>query len=72
MYGKGGKSSGGGKSGGAKGPGDRGSSTRAREGDLVGEGAAQIGQENIGHKLLSKMGWAAGDRIGRTGGLEAP
>lgn len=33
-----------------------GASVRAREGDLVGEGAEKIGQENVGHKLLSLMG----------------
>lgn len=31
-------------------------SVRAREGDLVGEGAEKIGQDNVGHQLLSKMG----------------
>ena len=35
---------------------DAGSSVRHREGDLVGEGADRIGMDNIGHKLLSKMG----------------
>lgn len=39
-----------------KGPGDRGTSGRAKEGDLVGEGADRIGVENMGHKLLSMMG----------------
>ena len=29
---------------------------RHKEGDLVGEGAERIGMENIGHRLLSKMG----------------
>ncbi|EIW72809.1 hypothetical protein TREMEDRAFT_72886 [Tremella mesenterica DSM 1558] len=56
-----------------KGHKDVGSSVRHREGDLVGEGAEKIGMDNIGHRLLSKMGWAEGDRIGRTAdGLEAP
>lgn len=39
-----------------KGPGDRGTSGRAKEGDLVGEGAERIGESNMGHKLLSMMG----------------
>ncbi|WVR05912.1 hypothetical protein IAU60_002938 [Kwoniella sp. DSM 27419] len=47
-------------------------SVRHREGDEVGRGAERIGSTNIGHQLLSKMGWAEGDRIGRGGGLEAP
>lgn len=33
-----------------------GGSTRAREGELVGEGAEKIGQDNVGHRLLSMMG----------------
>ncbi|KAL1410593.1 squalene synthetase-like protein [Vanrija albida] len=50
-----------------------GPSTRAREGELVGEGADKIGEDNIGHRLLSKMGWSEGGLIGRTGGgLDAP
>lgn len=59
-----------GKKGGAA---DRGTSTRAKDGELVGGGADRIGQDNVGHKLLSMMGWAEGGRIGRTqGGLEQP
>lgn len=55
LYSRGG--AGGTARGGKKGPGDRGSSTRAKEGDLVGEGAEKIGESNMGHKLLSKMGY---------------
>lgn len=33
-----------------------GASVRAKEGDLVGEGAEKIGEDNVGHKLLSMMG----------------
>jgi hypothetical protein len=33
-----------------------GASVRAREGDLVGEGAEKIGVDNVGHKLLSMTG----------------
>ncbi|WWC86279.1 uncharacterized protein L201_001152 [Kwoniella dendrophila CBS 6074] len=47
-------------------------SIRHKDGDEVGHGADKIGQENIGHRLLSMMGWAEGDRIGRGAGLEAP
>lgn len=47
-------------------------SLRAKDGDQVGGGAERLGMDNIGHQLLSKMGWAEGDRIGRGGGLEAP
>lgn len=55
------------------GPGDRGSSARMRDGEMVGEGAERIGTENVGHKLLSMMGWVEGARIGRMeGGLENP
>lgn len=38
---------------------------KRREGEVVGEGAKSIGQENLGHKLLSKMGWTEGTRIGK-------
>lgn len=67
MYsGGGGKKKSGGGGGG-------GSAVRHRDGDAVGEGAAAIGMENIGHKLLSRMGWTEGDRIGMSeGGLAAP
>ncbi|TFK44066.1 hypothetical protein BDQ12DRAFT_672333 [Crucibulum laeve] len=43
-----------------------------REGDEVGKAAPKIGQSNIGFKMLASMGWAEGDRIGATGGLEVP
>lgn len=65
----------GGKTGtkGKKGPIDNGASAKAREGETVGFGAERIGMENIGHKLLSRMGWIEGGRIGRSeGGLEQP
>lgn len=80
---------------GPKTPGSAGRSgpaVRHNEGDAVGHGALAIGSENVGHKLLSKMGyvaipslfafaglmaisfvsWSQGDRIGLSGGLEAP
>lgn len=45
---------------------------RNAEGRLVGEGADRIAADNIGHRMLAKMGWAAGEQIGRGGGLEEP
>ncbi|KAL0957062.1 hypothetical protein HGRIS_003160 [Hohenbuehelia grisea] len=43
-----------------------------REGDEVGKAAPKIGQSNVGFKMLAAMGWADGDRIGISGGLDAP
>ncbi|KAF9455336.1 hypothetical protein BDZ94DRAFT_1278370, partial [Collybia nuda] len=43
-----------------------------RDGDEVGKAAPKIGQSNIGFKMLASMGWSEGDRIGVTGGLDAP
>ncbi|KAA1114880.1 hypothetical protein PGT21_026258 [Puccinia graminis f. sp. tritici] len=37
---------------------------RNREGALVGQGVAHIGAENVGFKLLTKMGWSLGQTIG--------
>jgi hypothetical protein len=34
--------------------------------------APKIGESNIGFKMLASMGWSEGDRIGMTGGLDAP
>lgn len=45
---------------------------RHKDGDAVGGGASAIGSDNIGHRLLSMMGWTEGDRIGRSGGLDVP
>lgn len=49
-----------------------GAGSRRRDGELVGEGAERIGGDNVGHKLLSMMGWAEGDRIGKGEGLDNP
>lgn len=38
----------------------------------MGEGADRIASDNIGHQMLAKMGWAAGEQIGRGGGLNEP
>ncbi|KAI0674881.1 hypothetical protein C8Q78DRAFT_1135938 [Trametes maxima] len=43
-----------------------------REGEEVGKEAPKIGESNVGFKMLAAMGWADGDRIGLSGGLEAP
>ncbi|KAM5533732.1 hypothetical protein V8D89_012605 [Ganoderma adspersum] len=43
-----------------------------REGEEVGKGAAKIDGSNIGFKMLAAMGWSDGDRIGLSGGLDAP
>lgn len=66
-----GRSGGGGGYGGASGGGK--DATKRKEGEVVGEGAQMLGADNLGHKLLSKMGWSVGDRIGKgDGGLNAP
>ncbi|KAG8712024.1 hypothetical protein FRC09_020290 [Ceratobasidium sp. 395] len=56
--------------------GERGSGGKARiktrDGEEVGRTAAKIGVDNIGHQLLSKMGWSEGDRIGKSGGISDP
>ncbi|KIO25925.1 hypothetical protein M407DRAFT_243922, partial [Tulasnella calospora MUT 4182] len=54
------------------GGGDKKGSGKHREGDIVGQHAAKIGSENVGYQLLQAMGWSEGDRMGVTGGLEAP
>ncbi|KAL6301264.1 hypothetical protein BKA93DRAFT_471941 [Sparassis latifolia] len=43
-----------------------------REGEEVGKAAPKIGESNIGFKMLAAMGWTEGDRIGLSGGLDAP
>ncbi|PLW42121.1 hypothetical protein PCANC_10966 [Puccinia coronata f. sp. avenae] len=48
---------------------------RNREGALVGQGVAHIGAENVGFKLLTKMGWSFGETIGdpnNTSALQKP
>jgi hypothetical protein len=45
---------------------------KTRDGEVVGQAAAKIGGDNVGHQLLSKMGWAEGDRIGKSGGIADP
>ncbi|EGG03368.1 uncharacterized protein MELLADRAFT_72588 [Melampsora larici-populina 98AG31] len=46
-----------------------------KDGTLVGQGASEIGQENVGFRLLAKMGWTKGDTMGSissNNGLTAP
>ncbi|KAL5507239.1 SQS1 [Sanghuangporus vaninii] len=54
---------GGGKGGGAP---------KHREGDEVGKEAPKIGEGNVGFRMLANMGWAKGEKIGVSGGLDAP
>jgi len=35
-----------------------------REGEVVGAGAAELGQENRGRAMLEKMGWSSGTALG--------
>ncbi|CCL98192.1 uncharacterized protein FIBRA_00186 [Fibroporia radiculosa] len=43
-----------------------------QEGEEVGKMAPKIGETNIGFKMLAAMGWSEGNRIGLSGGLDAP
>ncbi|CAL9738572.1 protein Sqs1p [Monosporozyma servazzii] len=45
-----------------------------KEGELVGEDAPEIGKENIGRKLLEKLGWSSGEGLGAHGnkGISEP
>ncbi|PPQ97928.1 hypothetical protein CVT26_002973 [Gymnopilus dilepis] len=45
---------------------------KQKEGDVVGQAAPKLSESNLGFRMLAMMGWAEGDRIGFTGGLEAP
>ncbi|KAL1704324.1 hypothetical protein EV121DRAFT_280507 [Schizophyllum commune] len=45
---------------------------RHREGEEVGGTAPKIGESNVGFKMLAMMGWQDGQRIGVSGGLDAP
>ncbi|KAH8119303.1 hypothetical protein DFH11DRAFT_436700 [Phellopilus nigrolimitatus] len=57
-------------SGGGKGKG--GGPPRHKEGEEVGKEAPKIGEGNVGFRLLANMGWAEGERIGSSGGLDVP
>jgi len=56
----------------SSGKGKRTAIPRQRDGDEVGKEAPKIGESNIGFRMLASMGWAEGDRIGVSGGLDAP
>jgi hypothetical protein len=38
-----------------------------RHGEVVGAGAAELGKENFGHRLMEKMGWSKGMALGKDG-----
>ncbi|KAI9337988.1 hypothetical protein BDR26DRAFT_443094 [Obelidium mucronatum] len=38
--------------------------TAPRPGDVVGEGAAPLAEDNLGHKMMLMMGWAPGEALG--------
>ncbi|KAI1301117.1 hypothetical protein EDD11_005807 [Mortierella claussenii] len=66
--GKGGYSGGNGGGGKGKGKGrSAGSGTMAVHGTVVGASASAISVENVGHRMLSKMGWCPGVGLGATG-----
>lgn len=46
--------------------------SRNYDGAVVGEGADKIASDNVGHRMLAKMGWSEGMQIGRTGGIHEP
>ena len=52
---------------GGRGGGFDNSAVKLREGDIVGAGAAEIGKENFGHKMMEKMGWSKGMALGKEG-----
>ena len=59
---------------GGRGQGRGGRMPKQREGDEVGKEAPKIGEGNIGFRMLARMGWSEGHRIGGTGsvGIETP
>lgn len=40
---------------------------RPKIGDVVAQSAKPIDETNVGHKMLLKMGWKAGESLGETG-----
>ena len=34
---------------------------------VVGGGAAELGRDNFGHRLMEKMGWSKGQALGKEG-----
>lgn len=45
---------------------------RNQEGADVGFGAERIGEDNVGHRLLSMMGWTEGSGVGANKGMSDP
>ncbi|XDT31827.1 G-patch domain [Nakaseomyces glabratus] len=45
-----------------------------KEGEVVGENAPEIGQDNIGRRMLEKLGWSSGEGLGAHGnkGISIP
>lgn len=43
-----------------------------KDGAVVGHGADALDEGNMGYKLLARMGWTAGERIGVSGGIDQP
>ncbi|KAF9994357.1 hypothetical protein BGZ79_000901 [Entomortierella chlamydospora] len=75
---KGGNGGNGGNNGGGKGKGKgrgmgSGNSMAAMHGTVVGASASAISVDNVGHRMLSKMGWSPGVGLGATGdGITQP
>ncbi|KAF2481960.1 hypothetical protein BDY17DRAFT_325463 [Neohortaea acidophila] len=53
--------------GGGGGGGGAAGAASVRTGEVVGAGAAEIGKENFGHRLMEKMGWSKGMALGKEG-----
>jgi len=50
-----------------------GSSSRVRDGHIVGQHATAIENDNFGHRLMRQMGWTHGSGLGRErAGIVAP
>ncbi|CAG8476310.1 1575_t:CDS:2 [Paraglomus occultum] len=45
---------------------------RPPAGSIVGASAPPISAKNIGHQMLSKLGWSEGQTLGRSGGIAEP
>ncbi|KAG0335177.1 hypothetical protein BG004_000109 [Podila humilis] len=64
---------GGGYGGGKKARGGNGGGKGIMDGQVVGAAASEISVENLGHRMLSKMGWSPGVGLGASGeGITQP
>ncbi|KAG9305943.1 hypothetical protein G9A89_016596 [Geosiphon pyriformis] len=43
-----------------------------KHGSVVGGSAAPLASDNLGHRMLSKMGWKEGSTLGQSGGITQP